>query len=72
MLLCPSFHFQLLTVGVLMAERLGNRTINKEVVGLIPGHAMTLCLWARHFTLLASGECPCTYCKSLWIRASAN
>ena len=30
----------------------------------------TLCPWARH--LLASGECPCTYCKSLWIRASAK
>ena len=33
---------------------------------------MTLCPWARHFTLLASGECPCTYCKSLWIRASVK
>ena len=33
---------------------------------------MTLCPWARHFTLLASGECPCTYCKSLWMRASSK
>ena len=33
---------------------------------------MTLCPWARHFNLLAPGECPCTYCKSLWIRASAK
>ena len=33
---------------------------------------MMLCPWARHFTLLASRECPCTYCKSLWIRASAK
>ena len=31
-----------------------------------------LCPWARHFTLLASGECLCTYCKSLWMRASAK
>ena len=30
---------------------------------------MTLCPFARQFTLLALGECPCTYCKSLWIRA---
>ena len=33
---------------------------------------MTLCPWARQFTLLASGECPCTNCKSIWIRASAK
>ena len=33
---------------------------------------MTLCPGARHFTLLASGECLCTYCKSLWIRTSAK
>ena len=33
---------------------------------------MTLCPWARHFTLLALGECPCTYCKSLCVRASAK
>ena len=33
---------------------------------------MTLCPWARHFNLLASGECPCTYCKSVRIRASAK
>ena len=30
------------------------------------------CPWARHFTLLVSGVCPCIYCKSLWIRASAK
>ena len=33
---------------------------------------MTLCTWARHFTLLASGRMSRTYCKSLWIRASAK
>ena len=53
-----------------MGEQLGNRAMNQKVAGSIPG--MMLCPWARHFTLLASGECPCTYCKSLWIRASAK
>ena len=33
---------------------------------------MMLCPWVRHFTLLASGGCPCTYCKSLWIRVYAK
>ena len=33
---------------------------------------MTLCPWARHFTHLPRGECPCTYYKLLWIRASAK
>ena len=47
-----------------MAERLGNRAINQKVAGSIPGHAkMKLCPWARHFTQLASGECPCNYCS---------
>ena len=54
-----------------MAERLGSQAINQKVVGSIPGQ-MTLCPWARHFTLLASGKCPCTYCKSLWIKVSAK
>ena len=59
--------------GSQMAERLGNRASNLKVTGLIPARAkMTLCPWARHFPLLASGECPCTYCMSLWIRASAE
>ena len=40
-----------------MVERLENRAINQRIA------------WARHFTLLA---CPCTYCKSFWIRASAK
>ena len=56
-----------------MAELLGNRASNQKVTGSIPGRAkLMLCPWARHFTLLASGECPCTYCKSLWIRVSAK
>ena len=56
-----------------MAEWLGSRAMNQKVVGSIPKRAqMMLCPWARHFTLLSSGECPCTYCTSLWIRASAK
>ena len=27
---------------------------------------------ARHLTLLVSGECPCTYCKLLWIKRLLN
>ena len=49
-----------------MAERLGNCAINQKVSGLIPGHAKVL-----HPTCLV-GVCPCTYCKSLWIRVSAK
>ena len=53
-----------------MAERLGNRAINQKFAGLIPCRAKLR--WARHFTLLASGECPCTYCKLLWIWLNVN
>ena len=60
-------------MGSQVAERLGIRAINQKVVGSIPRPCkMTLCPWARHFTLLVSVECPCTYCKSLWIRVSAE
>ena len=42
--------------GGQMAERFGNRAINQMVAGSIPSRAkMTLCPWARHFTVLASG-----------------
>ena len=34
-----------------MAERFVNRAINQKVAVTIP----VKCLWARHFTLLASG-----------------
>ena len=48
-----------------MAERLGNRATNQKVAGLIPGRLkIRLFPWARHVTLLAPGECLCTYCKS--------
>ena len=44
--------------GSQMAEQLGNRFSNQKVAGSIPGRAITLCPWARHFTLLASGNVP--------------
>ena len=50
--------------GSQVAERLGNWASNPKVAGSIHGQ-ITLCP-----TLLASGECPCTYCESLWIRAA--
>ena len=53
------------TAGSQVAERLGTGFDSWPC-------PTTLCRWARHFTLLASGECNCTYCKSLWIRASAK
>ena len=59
--------------GGQMAERLGNRAINQKVAGLIPGHVkMTMCPWARHFNLFASGGMSLCYCKSLWIRVFVN
>ena len=40
-----------------MAERLGNRASHLKVASSILGRAqkMTLCPWARHFTLLPLG-----------------
>ena len=58
-------------MGSQVAERLGNRASNQKIAGSIPSRA-NLRPWARHLTLLASGECPCTYCNSLWIRVSAK
>ncbi|XP_062319148.1 uncharacterized protein LOC134022004 [Osmerus eperlanus] len=49
----------MLVLGSQVAERLGNRASNLKL--------MTLCPRARHFTLLASGECPCTYCKGRYM-----
>ena len=40
-----------------MAVRLGNRALNQKVAGFdSQPRQMTLCPWARHFTLLALGE----------------
>ena len=56
-----------------MAERLGSRAINQKVPGSLPGRAkMTLCPWQGTSPYLPQGECPCTYCKLLWLRASAK
>ena len=56
-----------------MAERLGSRAINQKIVGLIPGHAKLRCVLGQGTSpYLPRGECPCTYCKLLWIRASAK
>ena len=55
-----------------MAERLGNQATNQKVAGSILGSEKMTVPWARRFTLLASGECPCTYRKSRWIRVSAK
>ena len=68
-----TFKVTLTKTGSQVAEWLGNRVSNQKVDGLIPWPCkIMLCPWARHFTLLASGKCPCTSCKSLWMRASLN
>ena len=42
-----------------LAEQLENRASNQKVAGSIPRPCkMTLCPWARHFTLLATGNVP--------------
>ena len=56
-----------------MAERLGNRAINQKDAGLIPGRAKWCCVLGQDTSpYLPQVECPCTYCKSLWITASAK
>ena len=55
-----------------MAEWLGRRTINQKVVGSIPGRAKWRVLGQSTSPYLLRGEHSCTYCKSLWIRASAK
>ena len=59
--------------GSQMAEWLGNRAINQKVASSIPGLAKCCCVLGQGTSpYLPRGECPCTYCKSLWIRASAK
>ena len=54
-----------------MAERLGNRASNQKVARSFAGCAnYVVSCKALHPTCL--GECPCTYCKLLWIRASTK
>ena len=56
-----------------MAERLGSWAFNQKVVGSISGRAILRCVLGQGTSpYLPRGECPCTYCKSLWIRASAK
>ena len=56
-----------------MAERSGNRAINQKIAGSIPGREKLHCVLGQGTSpYLPQGECPCTYCKSLWIRASAK
>ena len=56
-----------------VAERLGKRAINQKVAGLIPGHAKLRSVLGQGTSpYLPRGECPCTYCKSLWMTASAK
>ena len=54
-------------------ERLGNRAGNPKAAGSIPGRANDVVSLGKalHPTCLG-GECPCTDCKSLWIRVSAK
>ena len=54
-------------------ERLGNRASNQKVASSIPGRAKWRCVLEKGTSpYLPRGECPCTYCKSLWIRVSAK
>ena len=56
-----------------MAERWGSRASNQKVAGLIPCCAKWRCVLGKGTSpYLPRGECPCTYCESLWIRASAK
>ena len=58
-----------------MAERLGNQAINQKVAGLIPAvpnDVVSLGKALHPVTHLLRGECPCIYCKLLWIRVSAK
>ena len=56
-----------------MAERLGNQAINHKLVGLSPGCAKLCSVLGQGTSpYLPRWECPCNYCKSLWIRMSAK
>ena len=59
--------------GSQMAERWGSRAGNQKVAGSISCRAKWCCVLGQGTSpYLPRGECPCTYCKSLWIRASAK
>ena len=64
---------QVVFKGSQMAERLGSRVISQKVVGSIPGRAKLHCVIGQGTSpYLPRGECPCSYYKSLWMRASAK
>ena len=59
--------------GSQVAERWGNRASNPKVARSIPGRCTWRCVLGQGTSpYLPRGEWPCTYCKSLWIRASAK
>ena len=59
-----------LGLGSQVAERLGNRDSNQKVTGSIPVCEKLRCVLGQGTSPYL--ECPCTYCKSLWIRVSAK
>ena len=59
--------------GSQMAERLGSWAINQKVASSIPGCAILCCVLGQGTSpYWPRGKYPCTYCKSLWIRASTK
>ena len=55
-----------------MAERLGNQAINQKVAGTILAVHNDVVSLGKALHPTCPGECPCTYCKLFWIRASAK
>ena len=58
--------------GGQMAERLGIGLLIRRVPVRFPAVPNDVASLGKALHLLASGECPCTYCKSLCIRVSAK
>ena len=58
-------------LGCQVAERLRNRASNLKVARF--GRAKWRCVFGQGTSpYLPRGKCPCTFCKSLWRRASAK
>ena len=54
-----------------MTEWWGSRARNQKIAGAIPRRVKWRCVLGQGISpYLPRSECPCTYCKSLWIRAS--
>ena len=59
--------------GSQVAEWVEHRACNLKVASSIPGWCTWRCVPGQGTSpYLPRGECPCTYCKSLWVRASAK